>query len=149
MIITHKSLPLLIFSKPKVTAIMKLNLIIVMSLIYGLGSGCNGKENQVGYIEQFDPALEQVIEPDAKVEIIAEGFEWSEGPLWLEEEDMLLFSDMPVNTIFKWTKEKGKEVYLTPSGYTSTVKRGGETGSNGLLLNHNRELILCQHGDRR
>ncbi len=120
-----------------------------MVLMYSLGSGCNGNGNQIGFIEQFDPSLEQIVDRDAKIEIIAEGFEWSEGPLWLEKENMLIFSDIPVNTIFKWTREKGKEVYLTPSGYTSTVKRGGETGSNGLILNHNRELILCQHGDRR
>ena len=53
-------------------------------------------------------------------EIIAEGFEWSEGPLWVEKHNMLLFSDVPMNTIYKWTEAKGKEVYLKPSGYTGT-----------------------------
>ncbi|MEO6720739.1 MAG: SMP-30/gluconolactonase/LRE family protein, partial [Ferruginibacter sp.] len=83
------------------------------------------------------------------IEIIAEGFEWSEGPLWIEQDKMLLFSDVPKNIIYKWTAEKGKEVYLTPSGYTGTIARGGETGSNGLLLNSDGKLVLCQHGDRR
>jgi gluconolactonase len=62
---------------------------------------------------------------------------------------MLLFSDVPRDTIFKWTEEKGKEVYLTPSGYTDTVKRGGEMGSNGLILDKEGHLVLCQHGNRQ
>ena len=62
---------------------------------------------------------------------------------------MLLYSDIPPNKIFKWTEAKGKELYLTPSGYTGTVARGGEPGSNGLILNKEGKLVLCQHGDRR
>jgi len=62
---------------------------------------------------------------------------------------MLLFSDIPTNIIYKWTEEKGKEIYLTPSGYTDTAKRSGELGSNGLILDKDGYLVLCQHGDRR
>ena len=107
------------------------------------------KYKPIGTIERFDPALDAIIGKEAKAEIIAEGFEWSEGPLWIEKHNMLLFSDVPVNTVYKWTEEKGKEVYLTPSGYTDTIKRGGETGSNGLTFDKEGNLVLCQHGDRR
>jgi gluconolactonase len=63
---------------------------------------------------------------------------------------MLLFSDVPKNTIYKWTEEKGVEVYLTPSGYTGSVpSESKEPGSNGLTLDNNGKLVLCQHGDRR
>jgi gluconolactonase len=62
---------------------------------------------------------------------------------------MLLFSDVPTNTIYKWTEAKGKEVYLKPSGYTGSIQRGGEMGSNGLLLDNSGNLVMCQHGDRR
>src|SRR5689334_14070912 len=62
---------------------------------------------------------------------------------------MLLFSDVPKNIIYKWTEEKGVEPYLTPSGYTGSIPRGGEPGSNGLTLNNEGKLVLCQHGDRR
>ena len=114
----------------------------------------NKKEEQVyktiGSIEKFDPALDNIVSSNAKIEIIAEGFEWSEGPLWVEQQNMLLFSDVPMNTIYRWTEGKGTEIYLKPSGYTgteaSTVK---EPGSNGLTFDGNGNLVLCQHGDRR
>ncbi len=103
-----------------------------------------------GTIEKYDEALDSIINPNAKPEIIAEGFEWSEGPLWVEKHKMLLFSDVPVNTVYKWTEEKGKEIYLQPSGYTG--KEPGkckEPGSNGLTLDAEGNLVLCQHGNRQ
>lgn len=103
----------------------------------------------IGSIERYDAALDNIVSANAKIEVIAEGFDWSEGPLWIEKHNMLLFSDIPPNTIYKWTEEKGKEVYLNPSGYTDSVKRGGETGSNGLILDKDGNLVMCQHGDRR
>ncbi len=102
-----------------------------------------------GTIERLDPALDNIISTDAKIEIIAEGFDWTEGPLWVESQKMLLFSDIPPNSIFKWTEEKGSELYLKPSGYTGEKPRGGEMGSNGLLLDDEGNLVMCQHGDRR
>ncbi len=103
-----------------------------------------------GTIERTDPALDPIISPNAKAEIIAEGFEWSEGPLWVENEKMLLFSDVPKNIVYKWTEEKGKEIYLEPSGYTgATPSLCKEPGSNGLLLDKNGSLVLCQHGNRQ
>ena len=97
----------------------------------------------------MDPAIDKIILTDSKIEIIAEGFEWCEGPLWLENEKILLFSDIPRNTIYKWSEKNSAEFYLKPSGYTGNVERGRETGSNGLLLDMNGSLILCQHGDRQ
>lgn len=113
--------------------------------------GCKSKQQyaSIGTIERLDASLDSIISPTAKAEIIAEGFDWCEGPLWVEKNKMLLFSDVPTNTIYKWTEEKGKEIYLTPSGYTDTVKRGGEMGSNGLTLDNNGNLVLCQCGNRQ
>jgi gluconolactonase len=108
------------------------------------------KYKNIGIIERFDPALDNIISDKAQPEIIAEGFEWSEGPLWVESQQMLLFSDVPMNTVYKWTKAKGKEVYLKPSGYTGTEPSlCKEPGSNGLTFDKNGNLVLCQHGDRR
>ena len=103
----------------------------------------------IGVLERYDSAINKIISRDAMAEIIAEGFRWSEGPLWVEKQKMLLFSDVPTNTIYKWTEAKGKEIYLKPSGYTGSVERGGEMGSNGLILDNKGNLVLCQHGDRR
>jgi len=106
-------------------------------------------QSKKGYIEKLDPSLDAIIDTAAKVEIIADGFDWSEGPVWIEPQKMLLFSDVPQNIIYKWTEKKGKEIYLTPSGYTGTIPRGGEKGSNGLALRKDGKLIICMDGDRR
>lgn len=112
-------------------------------------SATNNNLKKTGFIERLDPALDTIIMKGAEPEIIAEGFEWSEGPLWVKSHNMLLWSDVPRDTIYKWTEEKGREVYLTPSGYTDTIPRGGEMGSNGLLLDKNGQLVLCQCGNRQ
>jgi len=121
---------------------------------------CNNEDKQnsatqqskfktMGTIERIDPALDNIISAGVKPEIIADGFDWSEGPLWVESHQMLLFSDVPKNTIYKWTEANGKEVYLTPSGFTGTESKSKEPGSNGLILDNGGNLVLCQHGDRR
>lgn len=121
------------------------NLILVALLF----AACTPKEiKTIGTIERLDPALDALVDANATVEILAEGYEWSEGPVWVEKENMLLFSDVPKNTIYKWTEAKGAEVYLTPSGFTGTSTTSNEPGSNGLVV-HDDSLILCQHGDRR
>jgi len=93
--------------------------------------------------------LSEIVPGNSKVEIIGEGFRWTEGPLWLPSENKLIFSDIPSNSIFEWTEKGSIKLYLKPAGYTGKEKRGGETGSNGLLLSPEGELVLCQHGDRR
>jgi gluconolactonase len=108
------------------------------------------KIRPVGFIEVFDPALVALIDTTAVPEILGEGFEWSEGPVWVEKHRMLLFSDIPNNAIMKWTEEKGVEPYLSPAGYTGEQPfKGSEGGSNGLLISPEGQLVLCQHGDRR
>jgi gluconolactonase len=106
-------------------------------------------QSEIGTIEFISSELSGIIKKDAKVEVVAEGFQFTEGPAWLDNDKMLLFSDVPANTIYKWTEAKGKEVYLTPSGYTDAAKRGGFMGSNALGLSNDGKLLVCQHGDRR
>jgi gluconolactonase len=103
----------------------------------------------LGTIERIDPRFDQLVPRDARVERLAEGFDWSEGPVWDKKGNYLLFSDVPLNTVFKWEEGKGVSIFLKPSGYTGAVPRGGEPGSNGLLMDSQGRLILCQHGDRR
>ena len=100
-------------------------------------------------IERLDPALDRLIAPDAKIEVLSQGYEWTEGPVWIKNGGYLLFSDIPKNAIHRWKQGEGARLYLQPSGYTGKEPRGGETGSNGLLLDREGRLVLCQHGDRR
>src|ERR1051325_8003855 len=101
-----------------------------------------------GTIERLDPALDQLLPKGAVIEKLAEGFDWSEGPVWMPA-GYLLFSDVPLNTIFKWQEGQGVSIFMQPSGYTGTAARGGEPGSNGLTHDKQGRLIACQHGDRR
>lgn len=96
-----------------------------------------------------DPELYKVVPENTKIEVIGEGFEWTEGPLWLEEQNKLIFSDIPRNSVYEWTEKEGIKLFLKPAGYTGLIKRTGEPGSNGLLLSPDGKLVLCQHGDRR
>jgi gluconolactonase len=130
---------------------MKLNPIITITLsILLLSASCNSQEYPTtGSVERLSPELDRIIAPGTLPEILAEGFEWSEGPLWLPDQEKVIFSDIPNNSIFEWSENEGLKLYLKPSGYTDTITRGGETGSNGLLLDEDGKLVLCQHGDRR
>lgn len=103
----------------------------------------------IGTIERLDPALDALIPAGAVIHVLAEGFVWSEGPVWIEDGRYLLFSDVPRNRIYRWSEGAGLDVWLEPSGYTGDTPRGGEPGSNGLLLDRDGRLVLAQHGDRR
>jgi len=101
----------------------------------------------LGTITRLDPAIDALLGPDAKIEILVDGIQWAEGPVW--SDGGLYFSDVPQNTIYRWTSEAGVVPYLQPSGYTGATPRGGEPGSNGLTLDRQGRLVMCQHGDRR
>jgi gluconolactonase len=126
------------------------NLLLAVIILYTgqLYAQSAGKPPE-GVIERISPELDAIITITAKVEVIADGFDWVEGPLWLESQKMLLVSDVLNNNVYKWTAEKGKELYLAHSGYTQKVPRTEELGSNGLALSNDGRLLLCQHGDRR
>jgi len=121
----------------------------LVAFVFILSIGCTSKEiRTIGTIERTDASLDEIISADAQIEIIGDGYTWSEGPVWVDNEKMLLFSDVPENIVYKWTEAKGVVPYLTPSGFTGDSTSSRERGSNGLVL-HNNELILCQHGNRQ
>lgn len=103
----------------------------------------------IGQIERLSPELDKLLPPDAKIELLAEGFVWSEGPVWVNDGGHLLFSDVPKNTVYQYKPGEGVSIHLKPSGYSGEIPRKGEPGSNGLTLDAQGRLILCQHGDRR
>ena len=109
-----------------------------------------------GSIERLDPVLDRLIDANAKIEVLGllkdtdHPDPWTEGPVWIKEAGgFLAFSEIPGNRVMKWSEQEGLGLYLKPAGYTGKKPRGGELGSNGLLIDPKGRLVLCQHGDRR
>ncbi len=101
-----------------------------------------------GSIQRLDPALDALIAPEVEIEVLASGFNWSEGPTWFG--DRILFSDVPENTVYQWKEgDTTASEFLKPSGLTGPPTSDRPQGSNGLAVTASGELILCQHGDRR
>jgi gluconolactonase len=105
----------------------------------------------LGRIERLDRAFDQLVDQDAAIEVlVANRFEWAEGPVWDSANKRVLFSDIPRNMIWEWSQTSGLKEFLKPSGYTGAATFAGrEPGSNGLAFNEAGELVMCQHGDRR
>ncbi|MFM7522534.1 MAG: SMP-30/gluconolactonase/LRE family protein [Planctomycetota bacterium] len=103
----------------------------------------------LGSIERLDPRFDALVPKDAKIEVLASGFVWAEGPVWVKAEGHLLFSDIPNNRVHKWKPGQGLSVFLEPAGFTGPGAYGSERGSNGLTLDRQGLLISCEHGDRR
>lgn len=103
----------------------------------------------VGSVDRVDPALDALIAPGVGMEKVAEGFRWSEGPVWMPAEQRLCLSDVPANMSYQWSESGGLGVFLAPSGYTGPYDGEPHQGSNGMILDQKGRLLLCQHGDRR
>jgi gluconolactonase len=108
------------------------------------------KPATIGSIQRLNPKLDDLIPKDAKIEVLAGGLKWAEGPVWDKKAHALLFTDIPNNRVMEWSQKGGLMEFLKPSGYTGkTPFKGEEPGANGLAFDKNGNLILCQHGDRR
>lgn len=102
-----------------------------------------------GKILRADPAINQIVPPTAIIEKLAGGFQFTEGPVWIQA-GYLLFSDIPQNTIFRWAPDGKVTVFRKPSGYDGTAAPpSAPFGSNGLTLDTEGRLIICEHGNRR
>ncbi len=103
----------------------------------------------LGSVERLDPAFDALVPPGAAIEVLAGGFKWAEGPVWVPAQKAVLFTDIPNNRVMKWSPAAGLSEFLKPSGFTGPAKFDGrEPGANGLALDKAGKLILCQHGDR-
>src|SRR5271166_2406693 len=113
----------------------------------GRGTGIEQVETK---IQREVPALDAIIAPDAKIEKLAGGFLFTEGPVWVRDGGYLLFSDPNNNLIYRWSEEDGISVYRTHSGYTGmNIGEYGQPGSNGLTLDSQGRLTINEHGNRR
>ncbi len=113
----------------------------------GQGTGAAEVETK---IDRKDPALDAIVAPAAKIEKLAGGFLFTEGPVWVRDGGYLLFSDPNNNLIYRWSPDDGVSVYRTHSGYTGMdIGEFGQPGSNGLTLDKQGRLTINEHGNHR
>lgn len=119
------------------------------------------KPNHIGHTEfvpteivQADPALDRIVSPGTRLEKLASGFLFTEGPVWVPATanvpGHLLFSDPNNNTIYRWSQEGQVSVFRAKSGYSGfDIGEYHQPGSNGLTLDKQGRLTVNQHGNRR
>jgi gluconolactonase len=99
-------------------------------------------------IERLDPALNDIVPSDAKLELMASGFKWTEGPVWTRD-GYLLFADIPNNKIVRLGADGQVSIFMKPSGYAGTAPYAGpEPGSNGMTLDSKGRLTVAGHAAR-
>ena len=109
---------------------MKQLFLYCFCLFSGLALG----QQTLGGVERLDEEINRLIAEDAVVEILADGFNWSEGPVWVPELQAVLFTDVPENKLFQWDEKNGLQLYRSPSGYTGYAPNEKKAGGNGLIL---------------
>jgi gluconolactonase len=105
----------------------------------------------VGRIARLAPGLDALIDPRAPIEKLAEGFRWSEGPVWVRRGPggFLLFSDVPANRMHRWSEREGLTTFLEPSGLAGPVPTTlREAGSNGLIPGRGNTILMADSGSR-
>jgi gluconolactonase len=106
--------------------------------------------NNLGELTSFDPAFGNIIDQDEKIQKLADGFQFTEGPVW-HPDGYLLFSDPNTNVIYRYDPATGNVfIHTTKSGYTGIdIGEYHQPGSNGLAIDKEGRLLVCQHGNRR
>lgn len=104
---------------------------------------------RIGGVDRSSPLLDALIDPESPVEELADGFIWTEGPVWMAERNALFFSDVPANRMYRWTERDGVTLYLAPSGYEGADSSGfREPGSNGLVRGPGETILMADQGNR-
>ena len=102
----------------------------------------------VGKITRLDPAFDAVIDVNAPIEVLATGYKWAEGPVWVKNGGYLLFNDVPSNVMWKWDGKSAAK-FLEPSGLAGAIPAGvREAGANGLAIDAKGNLIMADSGTR-
>jgi gluconolactonase len=115
--------------------------------IASLAADSTAIESNPVNLDRLDPSIDRIIPAGAKIERIAKGFTWVEGPVWVK--DRLFFAEIPSNTIRIWVPGKGTSIFLQPSGYKGAAPYGGpESGSNGMTLDVHGRLTVAGHAQR-
>jgi gluconolactonase len=108
-----------------------------------------GGQDAGGKVVRLDSAVDEIVPKDARLERLAGGFQFTEGPVW-HPDGYLLFSDPNANTIYRWSPEGQVSIYRTKSGYSGfDIGRYHQPGSNGLTVDRDGRLTINEHGNRR
>ena len=100
-------------------------------------------------VTRLDPALDALVPQSARLEKIADGFEFVEGPLWFDA-GYLWFSDVKGNVVRQWTPDGKVTEVLRPGGYSGhDAPAGALIGPNGMIHDKDGAVLLCQHGNRQ
>ena len=132
---------------PKKEGTPKRHCLQLMILLTILGGGSLGAQSP-NSVERLSPKLDKIVPANASIEELAGGFAFVEGPVWIHE-GYLLFSDIPKNVIMKWMPGGEASVFRNQSGYDKAGPDGAFIGSNGLTLDKQGRLTICEHGNRR
>ena len=109
------------------------------------------EKNANSKIDIYDDSVLDIIDIYSEIEVLADSISLPEGPVWDEASQSLLFVDVMGNKLYRWNENDGTSEYISPSGNTGYAPNVdfGLLGANGLLIDENGDIILCQHGDRR
>jgi len=100
-------------------------------------------------LEIFDAEAHSLLDVSARLEVLASGYTWSEGPVWDRARNSLYFTDVPENIAWKWSEASGATEFLAPSGIAREQATGfREPGANGLAISQDGSLLICNHGRR-
>ncbi len=102
-------------------------------------------------IEIYNSSIESIIDVSSEIEVLADSISLPEGPVWDSNSKSLLFVDVMGNKLYKWNETDGTSEYISPSGNTGYAPNVdfGLSGANGLVINSDGNIVVCQHGDRR
>ena len=102
-------------------------------------------------IEIYNSSIESIIDVSSEIEVLADSISLPEGPVWDSNSKSLLFVDVMGNKLYKWNETDGTSEYISPSGNTGYAPNVdfGLLGANGLVINSDGNIVVCQHGDRR
>ncbi len=111
-------------------------------------SAAEPADTGAGSILRVDPRLDALVPVDARIEKLADGFVFIEGPVWIRDESRLLFSDVRGNAIYQWSDAAGASPFIEPV-FDGDPEGLALASSNGLTLDAEGRLVICEHGNRR
>jgi gluconolactonase len=127
----------------------RLALIPLASLLILDGCGMKQASQEMAGLDRSDSTFAALVPADARLEKLASGFDWTEGPVWRASGDYLLFSDIPRNTVYRWKEGEGLSIFMRPAGYTRSDPAGNELGTNALTFDAQDRLVFADHGNRQ